>query len=76
MFKEYDTSIGKLRFFDGLPDEATIQKVYDNLDRSRAMHAFLDPLICICHSPGLPGAFKLPLILMWWSVLFRLLPVI
>lgn len=39
---EYDTSIGKLRFFDGLPDEATIQKVYDNLDRSRAMHAFLD----------------------------------
>lgn len=39
---EYDTSIGKLSFFDGLPDEATIQKVYDNLDRSRAMHAFLD----------------------------------
>eukprot|EP00438_Fugacium_kawagutii_P023354 Skav218617 [mRNA] locus=scaffold3208:128815:130461:- [translate_table: standard] len=39
---EYDTSIGKLKFFDGLPDEATTQKVYDNLDRSRAMHAFLD----------------------------------
>ncbi|CAK9073371.1 unnamed protein product [Durusdinium trenchii] len=39
---EYDTSIGKLKFHDGLPDEETIQKVYDNLDRSRAMHAFLD----------------------------------
>ncbi len=43
--EEYDTSIGKLSFFDGLPDEATIQKVYDNLDRSRAMHAFLDSLL-------------------------------
>lgn len=39
---EYDTSLGKLKFHDGLPDDETIQKVYDNLDRSRAMHAFLD----------------------------------
>eukprot|EP00437_Effrenium_voratum_P061768 CAMPEP_0181494656 /NCGR_PEP_ID=MMETSP1110-20121109/51904_1 /TAXON_ID=174948 /ORGANISM="Symbiodinium sp., Strain CCMP421" /LENGTH=45 /DNA_ID= /DNA_START= /DNA_END= /DNA_ORIENTATION= len=29
---EYDTSLGKLTFVDGLPDEATVQKVYDNLD--------------------------------------------
>ncbi|CAK9082484.1 Uncharacterized protein SCF082_LOCUS39198 [Durusdinium trenchii] len=39
---EYDTCLGKLRFQDGLPDEATVQKVYDDLDRSRAKHAFLD----------------------------------
>lgn len=39
---EYDTCLGKLKFQDGLPDEPTVQKVYDNLDRSRAMHAFLD----------------------------------
>eukprot|EP00438_Fugacium_kawagutii_P021382 Skav232429 [mRNA] locus=scaffold189:165685:166470:- [translate_table: standard] len=39
---EYDTSLGKLKFQDGLPDEDTVKKVYDNLDRSRAMHAFLD----------------------------------
>ena len=39
---EYDTVLGKLKFYDGLPDDATVQKVYDNLDRSRAMHAFMD----------------------------------
>lgn len=39
---EYETSLGKLKFHDGLPDEATVKLVYDNLDRSRAMHAFLD----------------------------------
>ncbi len=26
------TSLGMLRFFDGFPDAATVQKVYDNLD--------------------------------------------
>ena len=39
---EYETCLGKLKFYDGLPDAETVQKVYDNLDRSRAMHAFLD----------------------------------
>ncbi|CAJ1422654.1 unnamed protein product [Effrenium voratum] len=39
---EYDTSLGKLTFVDGLPDEATVQKVYDNLDRSRGVQAFLN----------------------------------
>jgi hypothetical protein len=36
-----DTTIGKLKFFDGLPDADTVQKVYDNLDRSRGVEAFL-----------------------------------
>jgi hypothetical protein len=42
-----DTSIGTLKFFDGFPDEATVTKVYDNLDRDRGVQAFL---------VGMPGA--------------------
>ena len=29
-----ETSIGTLKFFDGLPDGDTVQKVFDNLDRT------------------------------------------
>jgi hypothetical protein len=36
-----ETSIGTLKFFDGLPDPTTVQKVYDNLDRARGVEAFL-----------------------------------
>ena len=36
-----ETRIGTLKFFDGLPDEATVKAVYDNLDFSRGMEAFL-----------------------------------
>ncbi|CAK0909483.1 unnamed protein product [Prorocentrum cordatum] len=39
---EVSTSLGTLRFFDGLPDDATVQKVYDNLDTMRAVEVFLD----------------------------------
>lgn len=27
-----ETRLGTLKFFDGFPDNATVQKVYDNLD--------------------------------------------
>jgi hypothetical protein len=37
-----ETPIGKLEFFDGVPTDATTQKVYDNLDRMRAVEVFLD----------------------------------
>ena len=37
-----ETSIGTLNFFDGLPDDETVGKVYDNLDRIRATEVFLD----------------------------------
>jgi len=37
-----ETSIGSLRFFDGMPDEATAAKVYDDLDRIRGTEAFLN----------------------------------
>jgi hypothetical protein len=39
-----ETRLGTLRFFDGLPDEATVEKVYENLDFLRAVQAFLDSL--------------------------------
>ncbi|PSH65696.1 hypothetical protein CU102_19590 [Phyllobacterium brassicacearum] len=35
------TRIGILEFSDGLPDQATVQKVYDNIDFSRGVEAFL-----------------------------------
>src|SRR6202034_3021972 len=34
---QVETSIGTLKFFDGLPDAETVQKVYDNLDRARGV---------------------------------------
>ena len=37
-----ETSIGTLKFFDGLPDPETVKKVYDNLDRARGVEAFLN----------------------------------
>ena len=39
-----ESRIGTLRFFDGLPDEATVQRVYDNLDFQRAVQAYLSAL--------------------------------
>lgn len=38
------TRLGTLRFFDGFPDKATVQRVYDNLDFQRAVQAFLTAL--------------------------------
>ena len=35
------TRIGTLKFSDGLPDADTVKKVYDNLDFSRGVEAFL-----------------------------------
>jgi hypothetical protein len=35
------TRIGTLKFFDGLPDAQTVQKVYDNLDFTRGVETFL-----------------------------------
>jgi hypothetical protein len=36
------TSIGELSFFDGAPTSNTVEKVYENLDRSRALGVYLD----------------------------------
>lgn len=37
-----ETAIGTLEFFDGVPTDATVATVYDNLDRMRGMEVFLD----------------------------------
>ncbi len=39
-----ETRLGTLRFFDGFPDEATIQALYDHLDFQRAVQAYLQSL--------------------------------
>src|SRR5262245_51761442 len=36
-----ETRLGTLKFFDGFPDDATVEKVYDNLDLQRGVQAFL-----------------------------------
>src|SRR5215510_3933551 len=37
-----ETRLGTMSYFDGLPDEATVKKVYDNLDFQRAVSVFLN----------------------------------
>jgi hypothetical protein len=39
-----DTSIGRLEFKDGVPNEATAQKLYDQLDLQRGVDAFMNGL--------------------------------
>jgi hypothetical protein len=36
-----ESRLGTLKFHDGFPDDATVQKVYDNLDFQRGVQAFL-----------------------------------
>jgi hypothetical protein len=35
-----ETRLGTFRFIDGFPDQATVEKVYDNLDFQRGVRAF------------------------------------
>jgi hypothetical protein len=37
-----ETAIGALDFFDGVPTDATVAALYDNLDRMRGLSVFLD----------------------------------
>jgi len=45
------TSIGKLKFFDGVPDKETVEKVYDYVDRARAVEVFINmtPAVSMYH---------------------------
>src|SRR5512145_956494 len=36
-----ETRLGTLKFFDGFPDNASVEKLYDNLDFQRAVQAYL-----------------------------------
>jgi hypothetical protein len=39
-----DTSIGTLEFFDGVPNDKTVEAVYDYLDRSRAVNVYINSI--------------------------------
>jgi len=39
-----DSSIGRLEFKDGMPSAATLEKVYDNLDRTHAFEVFVNTM--------------------------------
>src|ERR1700674_4062055 len=39
-----ETRLGTLKFFDGLPDKDTVEKVYDNLDLMRGVDASLNTM--------------------------------
>jgi hypothetical protein len=45
------TSIGTLKFFDGVPTEKTVEKVYDYVDRARAVQVFINltPAVSMYH---------------------------
>ena len=45
------TSIGTLEFFDGVPNNATVDAVYDYVDRARAVEAFINltPAVSMYH---------------------------
>lgn len=36
-----ETRLGTLKFFDGFPDKASVEKLYDNLDFQRAVQSYL-----------------------------------
>jgi hypothetical protein len=38
---QVETRLCTLKFFDGFPDHATVEKLYDNLDFQRAVQAYL-----------------------------------
>jgi hypothetical protein len=39
-----ETRLGTMKFTDGFPDDATVQKVYDNLDFMNGVNAFLNAI--------------------------------
>lgn len=53
-----ETTIGTLDFFDGVPSDPTIDKLYDNLDRSRALGVYLDNVAGVSIQSVLDGLAK------------------
>ena len=53
-----ETRLGTLKFFDGLPDKETTQKLYDNLDFQRGLAVVLNTHAdgrTLCDTRGLRG---------------------
>jgi hypothetical protein len=53
-----ETDFGTLDFFDGVPSDATIDKLYDNLDKMRAVQVYLDNLGAVSINSVLNGLAK------------------
>jgi hypothetical protein len=51
--------LGTLRFTDGYPDDATAQKLYDNLDFQRAVQANLLAIPVVSHAANRGAILKL-----------------
>jgi hypothetical protein len=56
---EVQTRLGTLKFTDGFPDDATVQKVYDNLDFQHAVQAYLTGLPAVSIQGGRLGLIGL-----------------
>jgi hypothetical protein len=50
-----ETRLGTLNFFDGVPDRATCEKVYDNLDFMRGVEVFLNTMAAASTHANLVG---------------------
>ena len=59
-----ETRLGTLRFTDGFPDDATVEKVFDNLDFQHAVQAFLTtmPAASLAAMPARRCAASVPTI--------------
>lgn len=53
-----ETVIGTLDFFDGVPTDATVDALYDNLDRMRGLEVYLDNLGGVSINSVLDGLAK------------------
>ena len=53
-----ETRLGTLKFTDGFPDDATVQKVYDNLDFQRGVQAFLTAMPAASLAAHAQGALR------------------
>jgi hypothetical protein len=81
-----DTSIGTLKLSDGYPDADTIEKIYDNLDQSRALQAYLlaipiyqladaanPPAMKFVNASGIPSNFVAPADYSFWELLNKVI---
>ncbi|WP_253706877.1 DUF1254 domain-containing protein [Bradyrhizobium sp. WD16] len=54
-----ETRLGTLNFFDGFPDDATVEKLYDNLDFQHAVQAYLLALAPVSQLANRKGVAEL-----------------
>jgi hypothetical protein len=54
-----DTRLGTLNFFDGFPDNASTQKLFDNLDFQRAVQSYLLALPAVSQAANRKGILAL-----------------